>query len=203
MENKYVSGKKAQEILGISTTTLHKYDKEGIIETIRTPGNRRMYNLEKYLRENVNNKKENNDLDKQIRRKICYCRVSLPEQKEELQKQIKDMMERYPNYEIISDIGSGLNFKRPGLKKIMDYALKNELQIIVVSYKDRLCRVGYDLIEYIIETHSKGEIIVENKILYSPEEEITNDLIQIISLFNIRTQSIKKYKKDENIDIKL
>jgi predicted site-specific integrase-resolvase len=106
----------------------------------------------------------------------------------------------YPTYELISDIGSGINFKRPGLRKIIDYAIKGEVETVVVAYKDRLCRMGYDMIEYIIEEHSSGKIIIENKTQSSPEEEVTRDMIQIINVFSARVNGMRKYKKEENIE---
>ena len=67
-------------------------------------GRKRSYNLNKYIRDNniQINKKEN----------ICYCRVSSKKQSEDLERQIEYMRNLYPNYRIISDIGSGLNFNR-------------------------------------------------------------------------------------------
>ena len=80
------------------------------------------------------------------KRKICYCRVSSVGQRDDLQRQIEYMKELYPSYEIMYDIGSGLNFKRKNLKKIINLAIANQIDEIVIAYKDRLCRFGYDLI---------------------------------------------------------
>lgn len=95
--------------------------------------------------------------------KICYCRVSSNKQKEDLERQKQVMKELYPNHELISDIGSGLNEKRKGYLKLLDYAIKGELKELVISNKDRLCRYGFDTIEYIIQKYSNGKIIILNK----------------------------------------
>ena len=70
-------------------------------------------------------------------------------------RQICYLTERYPDHEIIKDIGSGINFKRKGLQKLINLAINNELEEVVITYKDRLCRIGYDLIEFIFEKYSK------------------------------------------------
>ena len=102
----------------------------------------------------------------------------------------------YPNHEIIKDIASGLNFKRKGLKKIIKLALDGELEEIVVAYKDRLCRFGFDLIKDLIEEYSYGKIIILNEKKMSPEEELTTDLVSIINVFSARLNGLRKYKKE-------
>ena len=204
---RYVGNKEACEIIGIHYKSLYNWDKSGKIEVIRTPGNKRLYNIEKFINDNkkkdtleikfnINTDENIKTTSRQIRRNICYCRVSTNGQKNDLERQIQHMKENFPNYEIIKDIGSGLNFKRKGLLKIIDLILKNEVQTIVVAYKDRLCRFGYELIEYILKEHSKGEIVILNKIETSPEEEMTKDLVTIINVFSARINGLRKYKNN-------
>ena len=69
----------------------------------------------------------------------------------------------YPEYEIITDIGSGLNLKRKGLEKIIDMSIKGEIEEVIVTYKDRLARFGYDLIEMILKKYSNAKITILNK----------------------------------------
>ena len=83
--------------------------------------------------------------------KICYCRVSSYDQKEDLSRQIKFLKKKYPKHQVITDIGSGINFKRKGLLKLLNLAIENKLDEVVITYKDRLCRIGYDLIEHILK----------------------------------------------------
>jgi predicted site-specific integrase-resolvase len=114
----YVSGKKAKEMLGISDATLRRWDEQQNIKTIRMPGGKRLYNVKEFLALRDPIKSENN------RRKICYCRVSSTKQSDDLQRQIKQMSDEYPNTEIVSDIGSGINFKRKGLQTILESCFK-------------------------------------------------------------------------------
>jgi len=88
---------------------------------------------------------------KKKKRNICYARVSSHSQKEELENQKNILKKVYPDYELLYDIGSGINFKRKNSLKIIEYGLNNELETLVVTYKDRLCRIGYDLIDTLLK----------------------------------------------------
>ena len=105
----------------------------------------------------------------------------------------------YPNYEIIQDIARGLKFNRPGLNKILKLAINKEIDEIVVLYKDRLARFGFELIEYIINETSNGRIVVINNSDSNPDEELTKDLVSIINVFSAKLNGRRKYKnKSEN-----
>ena len=104
------------------------------------------------------------------------------------------LKQKYPDSEIISDYGSGLNFHRKGLQKIMDIAYKGELQELVVTYKDRLCRFGFELIEYILKTQSNATIMVLCYNSTSKESELATDLLSIITVFSARMHGLRKYK---------
>ena len=99
---------------------------------------------------------------------------------------------------MLYDIGSGINFNRPNLKKIINYGIKNELEELVISYKDRLCRIGFELIENILLEYSNTNIIIENEDDKSPEEELTGDLIEIITVFSSKLYGIRSYKSKLN-----
>lgn len=102
------------------------------------------------------------------------------------------MKERYPDYEIISDIGSGLNFNRSGLNKLINYSLNREIGEVVVSYKDRLARFGIELIERIIN-YSDGKLIILNSYDNSPQEELTKDLVLIMNVFSAKLNGSRRY----------
>ena len=188
MEHEFVNMKTAMEVLGLSKKTLQNYDKEGKIETIRTAGNWRKFNIKKYLIDH------NIEVDNTLRKKIIYCRVSSYDRKEDLERQVLKLKQKYKNHEVITDIGSGINFKRTGLKKIIDYAIRNKLEEVVVTYKDRLCRIGYDLIEHIFETYSNTKIIIENKEENAVNEDITKDLIEIITVYSSKIHGRRSNK---------
>ncbi len=157
----FVGGKEASKILGVHQRTLYQWDEKGEIETIRTSGNKRLYNVKKYLASKI--KKSNicdnlDDLDnKNEKLNICYVRVSTQNQKDDLERQKLLMQTKYPNYIIIEDIGSGLNLNKRGINKIIHLGIKGKINELVVAYKDRLTRFGFELIEEIITKYSNGK----------------------------------------------
>ena len=207
LKGNYYTPKEASKKLGVHWQTLKNWEKKGKIKCIRSPGGKRYYDINDFITkiENIkieNNNEEVDDFDKNItlKKKICYCRVSSHSQKKELENQVKYMIKNYPNHEILYDIGSGINFNRPNLNKIINYAIKNELEELAIAYKDRLCRIGYELIEKILLEYSNTKIIIENEEIKSPEEELTNDLIEIITVFSSKLYGIRSYKlkKEKN-----
>ena len=196
-KDKYYTPKETSEKLGVHFQTLRNWEKEGKIECIRSPGGKRFYDLSGFLKKYDDN--SNNVLNESkteiLKRNICYCRVSSNSQKIELENQIKYLKMKYPNYELLSDIGSGINFNRPNFKKILNYGIKNEINTLVIAYKDRLCRISYDLIENILKEYSNCTIIIENEEEKSPEEELVDDMLQIITVFSSRLYGIRSYKK--------
>jgi len=188
MNKEFLNMKDARKILGLSMSTLRTYEKEGKIETIRTDAGWRKFNVKKYLLDN------NIEVEEKPKKNFIYCRVSSYDRKEDLQRQVKFLQDKYPSYEIITDIGSGINFKRGGLKKLIKYAISNELNNVVVTYKDRLCRIGYDLIEYIFKDYSDAKIIIENKNEKNINEEITQDLIEIITVYSSKLHGRRSNK---------
>lgn len=210
MENNYVSGKKAIEILGVHQQTLYQWDKKGKIDTIRTPGGKRLYNVEKYLRErgvSVDEERKNTeikhiDLDKldKIKGKlnICYARVSSLGQKDDLERQKKILTEKYPDHILIEDIGSGLNLNKRGIRKIIKLAINGKINELVINYKDRLTRFGYELIEDIIKEYSHGKIIILNtKKDITREEELVRDVLEIMNVYVAKVNGMRKNKKNE------
>jgi|GEM_PF-3402274 predicted site-specific integrase-resolvase len=101
----YVNTRTACKQLGVHPNTLRKWDKDGNIKTMRTPGGIRLYDLDSLESE---------------RRKFIYARVSSRNQKDDLNSQIEHLKTRYPNHELIEDTGSGLNFKRKGFNALLE-----------------------------------------------------------------------------------
>jgi len=205
---KFVGGKQASEIIGVHQRTLYQWDEKGLIETIRTPGGKRLYNVEKYLEEKCEENKDDQldqldpieQIDK-IKGKlsICYVRVSSQGQKDDLERQKAMMIEKYPTHLIIEDIGSGLNLNKRGIKKIIHLAIEGRIKEIVVAYKDRLTRFGYELIEELVTKYSGGEIKVLNeKELIEPEEELVKDMMSIMNVYVAKINGLRKYRKKTN-----
>nr|AEX63336.1 hypothetical protein mv_L1134 [Moumouvirus Monve] len=84
--------------------------------------------------------------------------------------------------------------ERPGLKRLIKMAIDGEINEVVIAYKDRLARFGYELIEWIIKTYSNGEIkIINKKEEETPEEEITKDILQIMNVYVAKINGRRKY----------
>lgn len=200
----YVGGTEASKILGVHQRTLYLWDTNGKIDTIRTPGGKRLYNVEKFLKEKqgltINNSTDHNDpLESMDRIKIAYVRVSSHSQKDDLERQKQYVKRRFPKHVLIEDIGSGINLNRRGLNKIIHLAIKGKVEEVVVAYKDRLARFGFELIEDIIQKYSNGTIkIINNVKKQEPEEELVKDMLQIMNIFVAKMNGLRKYKNNED-----
>jgi len=193
----FVKGKEAAKILGVHQRTLYLWEEKGLIETIRTNGNQRLYNVKKYIDSHKKESTETdlNVLDNEDRLNICYIRVSSLNQKDDLERQRSQMVKRYPNHILIEDIGSGLNLNKRGIKKIIKLAISGKVNELVVAYRDRLTRFGYELIEELIEEYSNGKIIVMNEEeKMEPEEELVKDVMALMNGYVAKMNGLRKYK---------
>ena len=196
----YVGGKQAAEILGVHQRTLYQWEETGKIETIRTPGGKRLYNVKKFM-ESIKCTKKDDPCDINIdevkeKLNICYVRVSSLGQKDDLERQKQMMMDKFPSYLIIEDIGSGLNLNKRGIKKIIKLGIAGKINELVVAYKDRLTRFGYELIEEIIKEYSNGKITVLNeKEELGPEEEMVKDVMALMNVYVAKMNGLRKYRK--------
>lgn len=195
----YKVGEMAKK-LGVTTRTLQKWDKSGKFVAKRTPTNRRYYTEEQYL-DYIGEKAKT---DRKI---IAYARVSTQGQKDDLKNQI-EFIQSFANAkgqildETISDIGSGLNYKRKKWLKLLDEVDQNNIDIIYVAYKDRFIRFGYDYFKQFCEKHGTELISLNDKQL-SPNEELVEDLISIIHVFSCRLYGLRKYSKKISEDKQL
>ena len=185
--------------LGVSTKTLQRWDKKGILVAKRNPNNRRCYTEDQYLE--YIGKSNNND----SRKIIAYTRVSNNNQKDDLKNQIT-FIRNYVNAQgeilddVIQDIGSGLNYNRIHWNDLLlNQIPKGQIKKIYITYKDRFVRFGFDWFERFCN-HYNCEIIVINNPDTSPQQELIDDLISIIHVFSCRIYGLRKYKKDIRLD---
>ena len=187
------------EKVGVSISTLQRWDRTDVLKSRRTPTNQRYYtdeDLNKVLNLETESKRKN----------VGYCRVSTQEQKQNLENQ-KEFVSVYSLSqgvildEIYTDIDSGLNYKRQNWNKLLKQVEANEIDKIYVTYKDRFVRFGYEWFEDFCTSHGT-EIIVLNQKQTSPEEELTEDLLSILHVFSERNNNFKKYKTKINKELK-
>jgi len=179
---KYVTSQKAAALLGVHANSLRRWAKQGKIRYQRTPGGNRLYDIESFLGVVP------------AHQSVCYCRVSGGKQRDDLERQVAFMRERFPDYDIVTDIGSGLNFKRKGLRSILERVLRREVKDVVVAHKDRLARFGFDLIAWLVESHG-GRVVVLDDVSHSPADELTHDLLAILAVFARRMPGLRKYRQ--------
>ena len=112
------------------------------------------------------------------------------------------MQEHYPGAEVITDIASGLNYRRKGLTAILERLHRGDQLILVVAYRDRLARFGTELIEQLLQQNG-GQLLVLNQRELSPPEELTQDLLAILTVFSARANGLRRYRKkiqeDQNL----
>ncbi|MCC3645069.1 MAG: IS607 family transposase, partial [Microcoleus sp. PH2017_33_LGB_O_A] len=111
----------------------------------------------------------------------------------DLDRQIAKLLELYPSAELITDIASGLNFKRKGLQSILEAVRTGNVSSIIVAHKDRLARFGFELIEWLCQLDGT-KIVVLNQNNLSPEQEMVEDILAIVHVFSSRLYGLRKYK---------
>ena len=189
---KYYSSKTVTKILGVTAQTLRNWDKEGKLKPSYIKSNGYRYYSEDSILSYTQERKTKKNLNV-----IGYARVSSEKQEDDLNRQIDYLKQyisnKYQTFEIISDIGSGINYNKKGLQKLIEKINRKEVDIIVVLYKDRLLRFGFELIEYFASLNNV-KIRVLDKINKTEDEELVEDLVQIITVFSCKIQGKRKNK---------
>ena len=180
------------KLINKNVKTIQLWDRLGKLIAKRTPTNRRYYTEQDYL-------EYKGLISKNISKIIAYVRVSSKNQKDDLKNQKEYILEYSKNAgifidEIYEDFGSGLNFNRKNFNKLMCEVEKGLVKLIVISYKDRLVRFGFDWFYTFCQNHG-CEIKLINDEKTSPEIEMINDLISIIHVFSCRIYGLRKYKE--------
>ena len=190
---KYYSIGEFANKIGKTVQTLRNWDKNGTLKPSHvTVGGTRYYSqepLNHFLGLKSKTKK-----DKKI---IGYCRVSSNKQKDDLEQQIEHvktyMYAKGYQFEIITDIGSGMDYNKKGLNQIIDMITNSEVDKIVVLYKDRFIRFGYELIENLCEKYGTTIEVIDNT-EKTDEQEFVEDFIQIVTVFSSRFQGKRANK---------
>ena len=189
MSDKYVSPADAARTLGVNERTLRRWEKEEKITAIRTPGGQRRYDITSFT-------------TKSVRCTVIYARVSSPKHREDLQRQCDYLKSQYPNAEIIAEVGGGLNYKRKKFLALLERVMLGDIERIVIAYKDRLARFGFDFFAWLCALNS-CEIVVLNQVELSPEREMVEDILAILHSFSPRLYGLRKYKSEIAKDLDL
>ena len=195
---KYYSSKTVTQILGVTAQTLRNWDKEGKLKPSYVKSNGYRYYSEDSILAYTQERKTKKNLNV-----VGYARVSSKKQSDDLERQVNNLKtyieNKYNEYEIITDIGSGINYSKPGLKKLIEKINRKEVDLIIVLYKDRLLRFGFELVEYFAELNNV-KIEVLDKIDKTQVQELVEDLVQIVTVFSCKIQGKRKSKTKELIE---
>ncbi len=181
----------AAEVLGVSITTLRRWEAQGKLVPERTPGRQRRYNLLKIKPERFRASKDD-------RKTVGYARVSSQDQRDDLERQ-KQVLELYCarqgwTFELISDLGSGMNYYKKGLKRLLDEILAERVGRLVITHKDRLLRFGAELVFSICEARGVEVVILNQGEDSSFEEDLAKDVLEIITVFSARLYGSRSRK---------
>jgi putative resolvase len=192
MNNVY-SPKEFGKLIGRTTNTLQKWDREGKLKAHRSPTtNRRYYTHDQYLAYRGLVAPEQGLT-------IVYTRVSGVAQKPDLANQIR-ALEIYCQQhtlrvdEWLSDIGSGLNYKRKQFNRLMELIELGQVRRLLIAHRDRLVRFGYEYFEAFCERHHTEIVIIDGETL-SPEQELVRDLMAIVTVFSARLHGLRSYRQ--------
>ncbi len=183
----------ASKLLGVTPKTMRLWEKEGKIKSHKTEGGHRRYVLSELL----GSKKEN-------ALTVAYARVSSDDQKQDLERQCQ-VLEIYCaskgfEFEVISDLGSGLNYKKKGLIRLIKLICSNQVDRLVITHKDRLLRFGSELIFSLCE-HFGTEVVIINRTEDSSfEEDLSKDVLELITVFSARLYGSRSDKNKKIIE---
>lgn len=184
-------GKFAKE-LGVTPEHVRTMHRTGEVIPARISEKGTRYYSEEQLRELKNSRTPQRE-----EKVVAYCRVSTKSQKDELEKQVENvksyMYAKGYSFEVITDIGSGINYKNKGLQELITLINSNQVTKVVVLYKDRLVQFGFELIQLLCELHDVEIEVIDNS-EQSKEEELTDDLIEIITVFANRLYGSRSKK---------
>ena len=191
--DKLVSIGKAAKILGVSEVTLRRLDEDGKLVSTKTEGGHRRYDISQISPEKVHK-----FAFQEAHKTIAYARVGSVDQKEELENQIQTLelfcLKNGWTFEIISDIGSGVDYYKKGLSKLVDAIVRDEVGRLVLTNKDRLLRFGAELIFSICEAKGVEVVFLNKGDDPAFEDDLGADILEMVSIFSARLYGISSKK---------
>ena len=195
---RFVGIGEAASALGVSITTLRRWEASGRLVPEHTAGGHRRYDLAKLRPEMFRVEAEAD------RRTVAYARVSSHDQKDDLERQ-KQVLELYCarqgwTFEVIADLGSGMNYHKKGLKKLLEAIIDGQIGRLVITHKDRLLRFGAELVFAICEAKNVEVVILNQGEDTTFEEDLAKDMLEIITVFSARLYGSRSHKNQKLID---
>ena len=188
MNDRFVKIGEAAKLVGVNPQTLRRWEEGGIIQPVkRTPKGTRLYSLQELLGVN--------DLSYPT---IAYARVLSSDQKEDLERQ-HAVLEAFCNKngwqtEIIRDLGSGMNYNKQGLRRLLELMVRGQMSRLVITHKDRLLRFGAEIIFRLCELKGIEVVIINKGEQPSFEEELTRDVMETMTVFCAKLYGRRSHK---------
>jgi len=202
----YVSVGEAVRLTGFEAQTVRKLADQASILCYKTPSGQRRINLQS-IQKFCSNPVPVQEKPVLQKKNFIYARVSTKKQMDDLSRQLEYLKKpEYASYTVVTDIASGINFKRKGLSTILDACLQGRIGDVVVAHRDRLCRFGFDLVEQLVCKAGGKVIVLEDNDNKSSEQELAEDLLSIIHVFSCkqmgkRSYATRKTKNSEDKDL--
>jgi predicted site-specific integrase-resolvase len=196
IQKNFISSREAAQLCSLHPHTLRKYADAKQVECYKTPTGQRKYNresLERFCNPHivVHQNFENSKIN------YIYSRVSSKKQLDDLARQtqyLQSFRPEYSSYISISDVASGINFKRNGLQTILDACLQRTIGELVIAHRDRLCRFGFELIKTLVEKSGGKITVLDDNGNKSSEQELSEDLLSIVHIYSCKQMGKRSYK---------
>lgn len=197
---KYVKPGFIRKHFDISAQTIRRWVDEGKIKSLKLPESKnRLIDYEDFLEYMGANSDTNTPDPKES---ICYARVSSLHQKPDLERQIKYLQDEFPEYRIVKDIGSGLNWKRKGLQTLVEQVLERKIQRIVVTHSDRLSRFGFDMLQWLFKKFDCTILVLNKTTDSNPQFELSEDVLSVLNYFTAKNNGIRSAQNRKNRNAK-
>ncbi len=195
MKAQHLSTQEVCLFLGISLSTFYRYCKRGLLKpSFFTLGGHRRFCLHQL--------KQTFSINNNAELVVCYSRVSSHDQKKDLTSQENKLLAYAQSLNLpsnkqivsISDLGSGLNYKKKGLKQLISLILMGKVQTLILNHKDRLLRFGSEIIFSLCKHMKVNVIILEAKREITFEEELSSDVIELMTVFCAKLYGKRSHK---------
>lgn len=193
--SRFIKIGEAAKILGVSIQTLRRWEETGyLVPDRRSQGKTRYYDFNQLTGKKI---LENNIT-------VAYARVSSHDQKSDLERQAEVLasycIRQGWNFEVVQDLGSGMNYQKKGLKTLINMILEKKIVRLVLTHKDRLLRFGAELIFALCEAKQIEVVIINKGDEVSFEEELAQDVLEIITVFSARLYGSRSRKNKKLVD---
>jgi len=193
----YVPPRVITQKLHVSPGALRIWGDKGKIRMFKTPSGHRYYHLQD-IKDVLGLSVPATPLQKQ---KCCYARVSTSKQVDDLRRQEDMFRSQFPDHDLVSDVASGINWKRKGLQTLLERSMSGHLKELVIAHRDRLCRFAFDLLRFIFEKNQTRLIILDDTGYGFSEQELTDDILSIIHVYSCRAMGKRRYPNKKNTSL--